>query len=467
MAEHGKAGEPMELQQEHNTPAKAQEYRWSQPFTIKHVTFKNRILRSSIGGKTAYYDGTVNNAWKNFETKFAQSDVAGIISATMSVNEKRWSPIEYPQLSHKKFVKPLQSFIKTIQACGCKYIIQLGDPGYHTQTSLFAQQEDALSASAGFDLLYGYGNRRTAMPTCTIKATIQKFVDAAKRAQDTNADGLEITASKGYLIHQFLNPGINKRRDEYGGSEDARLLFLQQIVHQVRDAVGKEFLVGLRLSAVDYNFLPLYTWRLPIVVPLRHYFIGNTLRETIYYSQKLQDKIDYLHITSGFGFINPKENPGKFPTRELRMFADATRHLSLKAKIRAMLLNTCPWLVGLLCNIGWTYKEGVNVEYAGAFKRLVELPIIANGGLQSRGLIERVLREGKCDMVSMARPLLANPDLIQQFKKHDTPENPCTFCNKCTAMTAMFPLGCYDLSRFQGVAEMEQQILDWSADPTL
>ena len=212
----------------------------------------------------AYYDGTVNNAWKNFETKFAQHDVAGIISATMTVDETRWSPIEYPKLSHNKFVKPLQGFIKTIKAYGCKYIIQLGDPGYHTQTSLFSQPEDAFSASAGFDLLYGYRNTRTAMPPCTIQATIRKFVDAAKRAQDTKADGVEITASKGYLMHQFLNPGINRRRDQYGGSEDARLLLLQHIVHQVRDAVGTEFLVGLRLSAVDYNVLPLGTWRWPL-----------------------------------------------------------------------------------------------------------------------------------------------------------------------------------------------------------
>jgi 2,4-dienoyl-CoA reductase (NADPH2) len=456
----------MERQQEHNTHANTPAYRWNQPFTINNVTFKNRILRSSLGGKTAYYDGTVNNAWKNFEAKFAQHDVAGIISATMTVDEMRWSPIEYPKLSHNKFVKPLRRFIKTIRAYGCKYIIQLGDPGYHTQTSLFSQPEDAYSASAGFDLLYGYRNTRTMMSRCTIQAAIHKFVEAAQRAQETEADGIEITASKGYLIHQFLNPGINQRQDQYGGSEDARLMFLQQIIHQVRDAVGKDFLVGLRLSAVDYNFLPLGTWRWPPVIPLRHYFRGNTLRETIYYSQKLRDKIDYLHITSGFGFLNPTENPGKFPARELRMFANATRHLSVKAHIRATIMNTFPWLVGMICGIRWTAKEGRNVEYAGAFKRLVGLPIIANGGLQRRSVIEDALREGKCDMVSMARPLLANPDLVQQWQKRDTPKNPCTFCNKCAAMTAMFPLGCYDLSRFQGIKEMEDQILAWSADPT-
>ena len=90
-----------------------------EPFSIKNVTFKNRILRSSIGGKTCYYDGTVNPAWKRFEKRFAEQGVAGIISATISVDERRWSPLEYPKLSQDRFVKPIREVVQAVQARGC------------------------------------------------------------------------------------------------------------------------------------------------------------------------------------------------------------------------------------------------------------------------------------------------------------------------------------------------------------
>jgi 2,4-dienoyl-CoA reductase (NADPH2) len=69
-----------------------------EPFQIKNVAFKNRILRSSIGGTTSYYDGTVTPAWKNVEKRFAEGGVAGIISATIGIHPRRLSPLQYPSL---------------------------------------------------------------------------------------------------------------------------------------------------------------------------------------------------------------------------------------------------------------------------------------------------------------------------------------------------------------------------------
>ncbi|HEY9708989.1 MAG TPA: hypothetical protein V6D48_12380, partial [Oculatellaceae cyanobacterium] len=91
---------------------------------------------------------------------------------------------------------------------------------------------------------------------------------------------------------------------------------------------------------------------------------------------------------------------------------------------------------------------------------------IGNGGFQQLDFIENALREKKCDMVSMARPLLANPDLLKIFQEgKNEPDNPCTFCNRCTIRTVNFPLGCYEPLRFSSQDEMEAQILKWSATP--
>ena len=110
-----------------------------EPFQIKNLHFKHRILRSSIGGRTSFYDGTVSSAFKNFEKRFAENDVAGIISATVSVNDQRTSPMEYPKISDDKYIKPFAQAIKAVQQFDCRYIVQIGDTGGATHTSLFSQ----------------------------------------------------------------------------------------------------------------------------------------------------------------------------------------------------------------------------------------------------------------------------------------------------------------------------------------
>ena len=89
--------------------------------------------------------------------------------------------------------------------------------------------------------------------------------------------------------------------------------------------------------------------------------------------------------------------------------------------------------------------------------------MIANGGFQRRQTIEGALRDGKCDLVAMARALIANPDLVRQFEAgRSEPEVPCTYCNRCAARTATSPLGCYEPARFANYPAMQEQIMAWN-----
>ncbi|HMS66099.1 MAG TPA: NADH:flavin oxidoreductase [Ignavibacteria bacterium] len=436
-----------------------------EPFQIKNLHFKNRVLRSSIGGRTSFYDGTVSSAFKNFEKRFAKNDVAGIISATISVNDKRTSPMEYPKISDDRFIKPFSEAIKGVQQYDCRYIVQIGDTGGHTHTSLFSQKEDAKSSSTMFDFFYGYMNLLHEMTQEDIEKTIFEFSEAGRRVREAGADALEITASKGYLIHQFLNPGVNRRKDKYGGSLDNRFRLLEEIIIATRKKVGEDFPIGIRLSSGDYNYLPVNI-RLPLRFPLKDWYFGDTIDEKLYYAKKLKALgINYLHIDKGFGFPNPKGNPGKFPLHEMKMFYNSNSHLSFKAWARAALFNLIPeFILSPVANIGWEYSAGISASDAKRFKDETGLPVIANGGFQEKDLIENTLTQGKADMVAMARPFLANVDLLKTFMEgKNKPDNPCTHCNRCFVRTANFPLGCYDPVRFKSIDEMEAQIMDWSA----
>ena len=437
-----------------------------EPFKLKTIELKNRILRSSMGGKTSYYGGAVSPAFQHFDTRFAERGVAAIISSTISVDNRRWAPLQYPKISEDRFIGPIKVGVRAVQAHDCRYIMQIGDGGYHAQMSLFAKPEDSKTASAMFDLVFGYTNRTTAMTVEEIEKAVANFAAGARRAREAGCDGIEIAAHKGYLIHQFLNPGTNRRTDAYGGSIEKRFRLLQQVIEAVRKAVGQDYLVGVRMSAVDRNYLPV-NLRLPIVFPLKHYLMGNTLTETLGYGRELARLgVDYLHITSGFGFINPGESPGSWPADEYRLYANATRHLSTKARFRAMLLNGLPRpVLTAIFGTGWRYRAAANADYARAFKEATGLPVIANGGFDTKTEIDAAIESGKCDLIAMARPLLANPDLLDFFRKGIVPERPCTHCNRCAVATAVLPLGCYDRSRFDSQDAMEAQILWWSGGP--
>ena len=438
------------------------------PFTIKGVTFRSRILRSSLGGRMAYYDGKISPVFKNFERRFAHKRfrLGGIITATIDVDEERVSPLEYPKLTDDSLIGPLKKVVDAVHAEGCKYIVQIGDPGGHTQTSMLANEADGKSASSFFDLYYGYRNRTSPMSLAEIRQEVQKFAAAARRVKCAGADGVEVTAAKGYIIHQFLNPATNRREDDYGGSVEKRFRLLKEVVTEVRNAIGNDFLFGVRLSAADFNYLPVLKFRLPPVWPPCDWFFGNRLATNLRYGGWLKDLgVDYLHIDSGFGFINPKGSPGEYPIEGLRRFSNSVRHLSGKANARAIGLNLLPdWLARAVLGIGWKYVPAPNASFAQAFRQKLGMPVICNGGFQDREVIEGTLEAGACDLIAIGRPLLANPHLLWLFEKDRKPKDPCSFCSRCCTYTTILPLGCYDRSRFPSDEKMEQRIMRYSAN---
>ncbi len=442
-----------------------------EPIKIGNVTFDNRILRSSVGGRHCTYDGTVTDVWKNFETRFAEGGVGGIIATTFHVNPHRLSPMQYPSIADDKFMLNLERRIREIKRArpGLKYIIQIGDPGYVTYESLFRDPKDALSAYGGFDLAFGYQTWRKPMSEGEIWQSIADHAEAARRVREVDADGVEIAAAKGYLIHQFLNPGINRRRDQWGGNPENRFRFFEEVVKAVRKAVKDDFLVGVRLAAADHNLSPLafaaMRWPSPLLALSRERRHGNDEAQMIAYAQKLQRRVDYLHIVSGFGFPSPRETPGDFPYDEVKMFFHATHTLTGKTRLRSGLLTLIPkHVLRWVLSRGWKYVPAINRDAAKRFKEQVrDCKVIVNGGFRERATIEEALDSGSADMVSMARALLANPNLLNLLRDgHDAP-NRCSGCNKCVGRTGTSPLGCYDVRRFNGdVQRMYEEILKWN-----
>ena len=104
--------------------------------------------------------------------------------------------------------------------------------------------------------------------------------------------------------------------------------------------------------------------------------------------------------------------------------------------------------------------EGVSLADSRVIKRAVTVPVLCTGGFQTASVIRKAITDGDCDAVSMARPLVANNDLVHQFAAgRDRAERPCTYCNKCLVHVVEHPIGCYEEIRYPSREAMLQEVL--------
>ena len=294
------------------------------------------------------------------------------------------------------------------------------------------------------------------MTTADIKETAAAFAEGARRARDAELDGVELHGANGYLITQFLSSGINDRTDEYGGSLENRARFVIEIVKAIRARVGRDFHLQMKINGVDHNNA-LLKFERP----------GNTLSDSVKVCQWLVDAgVDAIHVSTGSSFPHPKNPAGTdLPTDVLADTYD-TLASSGTNTMRNLAIFQNP-LTAKIFRHAWLDAgvpadriEGALRGDAHAIKEAVTVPVICTGGFQTASVIRKAIAAADCDAVSIARPLVANNDLVKHFAAgRDRAPKPCTYCNKCLAHVVEHPLGCYEESRFDSREEMLAQIM--------
>jgi 2,4-dienoyl-CoA reductase (NADPH2) len=291
------------------------------------------------------------------------------------------------------------------------------------------------------------------MTTAQIKETVDAFAQGARRAREAGLDGVELHSANGYLITQFLSSAINDRTDEYGGALENRAKFLLEIVHAIRATVGNDFHLQAKISATEMA---------NALVPGEPR--GNTIKDSVPVCKWLEDAgVDAIHVSAGAMFPHPRNPVGDLPLDELVKTYDSLVASGTKTLRNYIFFKGS--LSGDFFRKRWQKEagavfEGVNLADAAAIKKAVGIPVICTGGFQTASFIRQALTDGKCDAVSIARSLVANPDLPKQFAAGaDRPAKPCTYCNKCLVNAPENPLGCYEVSRFASHDEMVKEIM--------
>jgi len=204
-----------------------------------------------------------------------------------------------------------------------------------------------------------------------VEQTIQDFVNCSALAQFAGYDGVEIMGSEGYLINEFIAARTNHRDDEWGGSYQNRIRFPVEIVRRVRERVGRNFIIIYRLSMLD------------LVEG------GSTLEEVVQLAQAIE-KAGATIVNTGIGW-----HEARIPT--------------IATKVPR-------------AGYAWVTKQLMGK---------VGIPLVATNRINTPEVAEGLLGEGACDMVSMARPFLADPFFMQKAREGRADEiNTCIGCNQ-------------------------------------
>ena len=213
------------------------------------------------------------------------------------------------------------------------------------------------------------------MSEADILDAAKSFIAAGGRAQESGFDGIQIHAAHGYLLSGFLTPSENKRTDAYGGTAEGRRRLLIEIAVGIREALGSEYPVHCKFGAVDGrdNSIP--------------------LEESVATAMALQEAgVDAIEISATFSGD----------------YANAAAE-----------------------GIDSTAKEAYFSDQAKAIKQAVDIPIILVGGLRSLSVMQNAVDDGICDLVSLCRPFIHEPDLVNKMEAGLTDRSACVSCNEC------------------------------------
>ncbi len=326
-----------------------------QPAKIGRLELRNRIVMSPVGTRLAK-NGMATEAFKEFYAARARGGVGLIILEPCFVEPEGEGM--FLALDEDKYISELSNLVETVHECDARIGVQLYHAGWKP----------------------GEKNARFLPPIPPaelsverIKELIEKFTQAAARAQQAGFDLIEIHAAHGYLLSQFLSPLGNQRNDEYGDDVTGRTRFVREIIQSVRKEVGTEFPLSCRINGAEN-------------IPG-----GSTVEDA--------KEIAPLLVKEGLNLIS----------------------------VSAGALGSYPLTIPPFDTLNGCY-----VYYAERIKKVVNVPVLTAGRINTPEMAEDILFSGSSDLVAIARGLAADPEFPNKARNGESDRiRKCIACNAC------------------------------------
>jgi 2,4-dienoyl-CoA reductase-like NADH-dependent reductase (Old Yellow Enzyme family) len=338
---------------------------------INGMTLTNRFVRSATWEGMAGDDGAVTPRLTETVTELARGGVGLIISGHAYVLPEGQAGPRQMGIYKDDLIPGLASMTDAVHQAGGKIVAQLAHAGTFAAETLTQTPPRAVSVFDGLAK-----TTRHELTIDDIQNLVRAYVQAAERAKAAGFDGVQVHAAHGYLFSQFLSPAYNRRQDAYGGSIENRSRALCETVTAVRQAVGPDFPVLVKINAWD------------------DVENGLILEDSVRTAALLEKAgIDAIEVSGGF----------------------------LTSK------TLSPSRLG----INSPEKEACFQAGAAAFKQALDIPVILVGGIRSLDKARELVSGGVADYVSMCRPLIREPGLINRWRSGDTRPALCNSDNLC------------------------------------
>ncbi|MDW7773525.1 MAG: NADH:flavin oxidoreductase [Desulfobulbaceae bacterium] len=340
--------------------------------TINSMTLRNRMVRSATWEGMCEPDGEPTTKLADFYRRLAEGGIGLIITGYAFVRPEGKQLPGQMGIHTDKFAAGFIGLTDGVHEAGGKIAVQLVHAGGQTDTATAGRRPLAPSSVS----VAQYSEVPDDLSREQIKEIAAAFGAAARRGRNWGFDAVQIHGAHGYLINQFLSPLTNRRRDQYGGSLENRSRFLFEVLNRVRDEVGPDYPVMIKLNAAD------------------NLEGGFTLNDARLVAQRLSETgIDAIEVSAGTP-ASGKESP-------VRM------------------------------EVGSPEQEGYNLALAEEIKKSVQCPVMVVGGIRSYEVAEKIVGAAGLDYVAMARPLIREPDLPGRWKRGDRRRASCISCNSC------------------------------------
>lgn len=377
------------------------------PYSSGRLKLKNRIVRAATYEGMADAKGFPGSDLADLYRNLAKGGTGMIITGFSFVSRdgRAMQPKQCGIDSDDK-IEAWKPVVEAARTGGCKAVMQIAHTG--RQTTGKATGSRVLAPSM-VPCTY-FRSLPRSLKEHEIRRIISEFAAAAKRCARAGFDGVEIHAAHGYLIHQFLSPFTNRRRDSWGGPLASRYRFLGETVRAVRQACPADFIILVKISPGDdrigFSMLGEY----------------STVVEWL-----ARDGADAVEISYGTMEVALNIIRGQIPVeivlREnplFRDFPDTIKKIWKKTLYPIMKREFIP------------FTENYNLPSAKALKPLSPLPVILVGGIRNLPAMKTIVSKGWADLTALCRPLVAEPDFPRLIAEKPDHVSRCNSCNLCT-----------------------------------
>ena len=342
------------------------------PGRIGTLELPNRLVRSATAERMADGDGRPKPQLRALYEELVRGGVGLIVTGHMYVHPSGKAHPEMTGIHSDEMMPGLAELAQAVHREGGRVVAQINHGGMQCSRETVPQTIAPSKIEVPF-----LSRAAREMTRDEIALLIQAYGQAARRAREAGFDGVQLHGAHGYLIGQFLSPFVNCRTDEWGGDLEGRMRFLRAVCEAVREQVGPDYPVFIKLGMMD------------------GVEGGLTPEEGVRVVAALERMgLDAMEISGGIG---------------------GDRNINARPGIRS------------------EADEGYFRPLARQARPLTRLPILLVGGFRSRRVMEEVLAAGEADFISLGRPLICEPDLPNRLRAGMQERSACISANRCWA----------------------------------